>query len=250
VLVSVQNQEVSPSSPTLSTGYCPVLYIGTGGKLRAEWWTNSVNPITSLNAVNDGTWHHAVLSTTISNGTTTQTLYLDGVVQGTLTGAVQLFQLLTGGNPTHLTFGAGYIGGLWPGETHNGSTGTWITSTVRSPKSRSANTARIRTLSDLTVREAIASTINRPKVPTVGEHGCEPVSNQTGIDIHPELTPVPTGAFSATRTTVDAGALWAVRGSPSTATAFSAWARRARVWRVLPGVTTLSSSQASPAGGR
>jgi hypothetical protein len=57
------------------------------------------------NPVDDGIWHHAVLSA----GTSSQTLTLDGVTQQTLNGATS-FQFA----PANLTFGAGYIGGNWP----------------------------------------------------------------------------------------------------------------------------------------
>ncbi len=63
------------------------LYVGTDGKLRGqflptgseddtEWFT----PITSTTAVNDGQWHHVVL--TADNGT--DRLYLDGQLVGSL----------------------------------------------------------------------------------------------------------------------------------------------------------------------
>jgi hypothetical protein len=68
--------------------------------------------------VDDGLWHHAVLTATSVN----QTLYLDGHIQGVLNGSVGLTQA----NPTNLTIGAGYTGGNWPAEPHyqqNGNTG-------------------------------------------------------------------------------------------------------------------------------
>jgi len=83
VLFSADNQPLSNS-----TGYTsdhePVLYVGTDGYLRGEFWTGSVKPITTTTKVNDGNWHYAVLSA----GNSTQTLYLDGKAVGTLTGAI------------------------------------------------------------------------------------------------------------------------------------------------------------------
>ncbi|MGW0556181.1 polymorphic toxin-type HINT domain-containing protein [Streptomyces sp. NPDC002926] len=61
----------------------PALYVGTDGKLRGQFWTGTVAPITDITKnVNDGKWHHAVLSASGS----TQSLYLDGKLSGTLSG--------------------------------------------------------------------------------------------------------------------------------------------------------------------
>jgi Concanavalin A-like lectin/glucanases superfamily len=115
VLVSVQDQALSAGS-TIPGEYDPVMYVGTDGKLRAEWWTGTVAPITSTAAVDDGLWHHAVL--TASAGT--ESLYIDGKLQAALSGTAGL------GNLPDLDFGAGYLGGSWPTEPHHeqsGSTG-------------------------------------------------------------------------------------------------------------------------------
>lgn len=118
VLVSLQNQAFSPDSTTTGQ-YDPVMYVGTDGKLYAEWWTGALNPIVSKVTVDDGVWHHAVLDSTAGSNPM-ETLYVDGQVQGTLSGAVKLSGL------TNLCFGGGYIGGNWPSESHfqqNGATG-------------------------------------------------------------------------------------------------------------------------------
>ncbi|MEU4745599.1 LamG-like jellyroll fold domain-containing protein, partial [Actinosynnema sp. NPDC023658] len=52
----------------------PVLYVGTDGKLRGQFGATAIAPLTSPNTVNDGRWHHVVLSLMGA----TQTLYLDG----------------------------------------------------------------------------------------------------------------------------------------------------------------------------
>ncbi|MGW4795593.1 RHS repeat domain-containing protein [Nonomuraea sp. NPDC004297] len=54
--------------------------VGTDGKLRSSYQPTST-PITTTAPVNDGAWHHAVL--TVADNL--QTLYLDGTVVGTLT---------------------------------------------------------------------------------------------------------------------------------------------------------------------
>jgi RHS repeat-associated protein len=59
---------------TAATAGVPVLYVGTDGRLRGQFATGSVAPLTASMPVNDGRWHHVVLS---AMGTT-QTLYLNG----------------------------------------------------------------------------------------------------------------------------------------------------------------------------
>lgn len=59
----------------------PVLYVGTDGKLRGQFGAATIAPLTSPLAVNDGRWHHVVLSAI----GTTQTLYLDGARVGQTT---------------------------------------------------------------------------------------------------------------------------------------------------------------------
>lgn len=110
VLVSMQSQPLSSGS-TIPGGYNPVMYVGTDGKLHAAFWSGSTAIITSAKQVNDGLWHHAVLTSTGSS----ETLAIDGVVQGSLSGTISV-----SGNP-NLDFGAGYIGGGWPDETHGSS---------------------------------------------------------------------------------------------------------------------------------
>ncbi|GAA2603429.1 LamG-like jellyroll fold domain-containing protein [Actinomadura fulvescens] len=92
-----------------STVGVPVLYTGTDGKLRGQFWSGgAIAPITSATRVNDGTWHHAVLSAMGS----TQTLYLDGQPVGTLTGQTPNHHTLT-----HNQIGAAYAStpGSWTG---------------------------------------------------------------------------------------------------------------------------------------
>lgn len=69
----------SPWTNLSSEDSVPVLYVGTDGKLRGRASDGQMNMITSSGAVNDGNWHHVVLSTSGSG----QTLYLDGSAIGT-----------------------------------------------------------------------------------------------------------------------------------------------------------------------
>ncbi|HEV2377454.1 MAG TPA: LamG domain-containing protein [Streptosporangiaceae bacterium] len=117
VIASLQDLPISGYNPPNTTAdkYDPVLYVGTDGHLYAEWYTGHVTPITSQNPVDDGLWHHAILTTTSAGGTTTQTLTIDGTPQPTtITGTIKL-QGDTSGY-TNLTFGTGYNGGAWPAE--------------------------------------------------------------------------------------------------------------------------------------
>ncbi|WP_203914523.1 LamG-like jellyroll fold domain-containing protein [Rhizocola hellebori] len=94
----------SPLPGAASGTYVPVLYIGTDGKLRGQVWNGAMAPITSTATVNDGQWHHVVLSAAGA----TQTLYLDGVQVGDpLTGAIQSF------GQKNFYLGAGYWAN-WP----------------------------------------------------------------------------------------------------------------------------------------
>jgi RHS repeat-associated protein len=90
--------------PATPTQWVPVIYVGTDGKLRGQLWNGGVNPVTSGAAVNNGAWHHAVLT----SAATTQSLYLDGALVGSLSGNAD--NLNMSANYT----GAGYWAGSWP----------------------------------------------------------------------------------------------------------------------------------------
>ncbi len=90
---------------TTPTRGVPVLYIGTDGKLRGQFASNTITPITTANGLNDGRWHHVVLSATGS----TQVMYVDGVRTGTLEN-----QVLDHTNLTFNQIGAAHATGAWP----------------------------------------------------------------------------------------------------------------------------------------
>ncbi|MFF8608780.1 LamG-like jellyroll fold domain-containing protein [Streptomyces sp. NPDC015346] len=85
--VIMSDQSVAPNDPGGITGtWSDLLYVGADNKLHGHWWSSTCNgnaTLGSTDEVTDDKWHHAVLSAT----GTTQTLYLDGVKQGTCTGA-------------------------------------------------------------------------------------------------------------------------------------------------------------------
>ncbi|MGP4105033.1 LamG-like jellyroll fold domain-containing protein, partial [Nonomuraea sp. KM90] len=84
--------------------YTPALYVGTDGKLRGQFSTGKAEPITSGAAVNDGNWHHVVLS----GAENTQTLFLDGQTVGTLSGTI------THNDQNQAQIGYGYASPSWP----------------------------------------------------------------------------------------------------------------------------------------
>jgi hypothetical protein len=83
VLYSYQYAPVDGGAPA-TTAWTPALYIGADGYLRGSLWTGSVTPITSTTKVNDGNWHHVVLSASYTE--LKQTLYLDNAIAGTKSG--------------------------------------------------------------------------------------------------------------------------------------------------------------------
>ncbi|MEU1390933.1 MULTISPECIES: RHS repeat-associated core domain-containing protein [unclassified Nonomuraea] len=104
------------------SAFTPVVYVGTDGKLRGQFFTGSSTvaqtPITSTGAVNDGSWHHAVLSSVETKPASssepaehTQTLYLDGAAMGTLAGEIQH------GDMAETRIGSGYGSTAWPSST-------------------------------------------------------------------------------------------------------------------------------------
>lgn len=110
VLVGTSSGPITDSG---SAGYDPELYVGSDGKLAAEASTgDSPTPMFSKLPVDDGKWHYAVISV----GSTTQSLYVDGVNQATKTGTVNMTAA------AYDSIGAGWIGGSWPDDSLSGKT--------------------------------------------------------------------------------------------------------------------------------
>ncbi|MCP2328803.1 RHS repeat-associated protein [Hamadaea flava] len=110
VLFSYQKDPIT--NGTTAANYVPALYVGTSGKLHAEFWNGaSASAIASPSPVTDGAWHHVVLAAAGD----TQTLYLDGTAVGTLAG---LIKLADANSTAHEYVGAGFIGGSWPDQPH------------------------------------------------------------------------------------------------------------------------------------
>jgi large repetitive protein len=126
VLYSSDNTALG--SGTVSGGYVPSLYIGSGGDLNGAFWTGSTaNVITSANAVNDGKWHFAVLSASNSS----EQLYIDGQPQYTQP-TNGLPATLAGAQAARVYLGGGYLGGSWPHQPNSGSNASvaWFTGSI------------------------------------------------------------------------------------------------------------------------
>jgi large repetitive protein len=99
---------------TTSSNYTPALYVDANGYLRGEFWQGAATPIKSTATVTDSVWHQVVLS----GAGGTQTMYLDGVAQGSLSGTISMYQ--TGG-AAYEYLGAGFIGNAWPDHANTGA---------------------------------------------------------------------------------------------------------------------------------
>ncbi|WP_035302876.1 LamG domain-containing protein [Actinokineospora inagensis] len=116
VLFSYQAQAVTPGA-TSSANYTPALYVGNDGKLQGKFWDGNATTMSSPNAVDDGLWHHVVLTA----GAGSQGLYLDGVSVGSRGGTVDPVDL----SSTVVTLvGAGFLGGTWPDQNRSGTGGS------------------------------------------------------------------------------------------------------------------------------
>jgi RHS repeat-associated protein len=97
-------QAAAPGTAATSN-YTPALYVGTDGKLHAEFYDGKSTPMSSTSAVDDGKWHYVVLT---GNGDN-QTLFLDGAQVATRAGSP-----ITESGEGYDTVGAGEIAGSWP----------------------------------------------------------------------------------------------------------------------------------------
>ncbi|WP_377343917.1 LamG-like jellyroll fold domain-containing protein [Plantactinospora siamensis] len=122
VLLGYSQGTVTPGATTPGN-YLPALYIGQDGKLRGEFWNNNISNLpTSAKTVNDDQWHHVVLAGNGGN----QTLYLDGAVAGTATGAIDMS---FAGTP-NVYVGAGFLGGSWPSQPNTTATASFFTGSI------------------------------------------------------------------------------------------------------------------------
>jgi RHS repeat-associated protein len=102
------------TASSTSGSYTPSIYVGSNGKLNAEYWYSAgVAPIVTSAAVNDGKWHEVVLAAAGN----TQTLYLDGAKVGSVSGTVAVGGGVSSGPQLNDYIGGGFLGGGWPDET-------------------------------------------------------------------------------------------------------------------------------------
>ncbi|MFE3198092.1 LamG-like jellyroll fold domain-containing protein [Embleya sp. NPDC059237] len=106
VLLSSQKRAIN--DPAVTTGdYTPVLYVGTDGRVHGQFWDDSLNPLTSQNRVDDGSWHMVTL---IANGGF-QLLIVDGAWADSRVGKPLNFD-----DQRFVYVGAGAISGGWPAQ--------------------------------------------------------------------------------------------------------------------------------------
>jgi hypothetical protein len=67
----------NPDATLPNSGAMPIMYIGTDGRLYAQFWNGVINPMISPQPVNDGQWHRATLTSTGNH----QGLYLDANIR-------------------------------------------------------------------------------------------------------------------------------------------------------------------------
>jgi RHS repeat-associated protein len=104
VLFSYDADAITAASATGDAAtHVPALYVGGNGDLYGELYNGSIDPMSSTTAVNDGKWHYAVLT----GSATSQSLYLDGKLAGTLSGQISQ------GSNDYDTVGAGFWSS-WP----------------------------------------------------------------------------------------------------------------------------------------
>jgi RHS repeat-associated protein len=126
VLLSYSQSALTPGGTTNSP-YTPMVYIGSDGCLNAEFWYDlGTQPIKSIcgggagGEVDDGSWHQVVITTDATGAS--QTLYLDGAAQGSVTGGVSMANF-SSSPQMNFYIGGGYIGGGWPDESDNEKNG-------------------------------------------------------------------------------------------------------------------------------
>lgn len=116
VLLSAQDNPIAASET--AGNFAPVLYVGTDGKLNGLLWQQTaISTIVSTAAVDDGKWHHVVLT----GSPQAQVMWVDGKEAGTTAGETSIGFTPSPSMLTHDYLGTGFIGGAFPDEPHDGS---------------------------------------------------------------------------------------------------------------------------------
>ncbi|MEU2977521.1 LamG-like jellyroll fold domain-containing protein [Streptomyces hirsutus] len=116
VLFYYGDKPLSDADPVKNTTKnTPAVYVGMDGKLRGclAMSPGCMSTITSSATVTDGKWHQAVLT----GAANTQTLYLDGVSQGSLSGTINDWE------QPYISLGAGVNTDGWPSMNPNDKLG-------------------------------------------------------------------------------------------------------------------------------
>ena len=107
ILLAEGNQPLN--SATAPSAAVTPLFVGTDGKLHGGWYTPSgANQLVSPQPVNNGVWHHAVLT----GAGNQQMLYLDGAAVTATPLAGQVGHL----DMSYVSVGAGYSSAGWPAQ--------------------------------------------------------------------------------------------------------------------------------------
>ncbi|GAB3143529.1 hypothetical protein GCM10027290_19980 [Micromonospora sonneratiae] len=164
-LFSYQADPVTGGATTAGN-YTPALYLGTSGRLRGQFWDNSINPIATGGSVTDGQWHHVVLTAAGNK----QWLYLDGTLVGTKTGAIQTINAYSTAN---MYLGAGFLGGAWPDQPHytGGTDNTGHAAYLRGTVSDAALFDRSLTADEVATIHGTATKVARPLTSVVRPSG-------------------------------------------------------------------------------
>jgi RHS repeat-associated protein len=113
----------SPLGSPDMTAYTPNLYLGENGDLLAQFWTGSVDVLSTPGPVTDGKWHQAVLTASGDS----QTLYLDGVAVAARTSTSDP---VDNAGLTYDSVGAGMIDGNWPDQSALGPAASYFSGNI------------------------------------------------------------------------------------------------------------------------
>lgn len=151
--------QTTAQPPTVPGAFVPTLWVRSDGRLRAELWNGTQQGIFTSSSVLDGQWHQVVLL----GNSTGQTLYVDNVLIGNLSGAIDQ------GWWTTTLLGTGY-------SSNRGSTAGWFYSAGQLRDVRLYNRA-------LSGTEVTALFAGNP--PSTGLIGAWPLNDGSGCQATP-----------------------------------------------------------------
>ncbi|MFC0437396.1 LamG-like jellyroll fold domain-containing protein [Kutzneria buriramensis] len=189
VLYSYNGSDLSQH--TVVGNYVPALYVGSDGKLNGEFYTGNVSPMQSKTPVNDNQWHHVVLQESGNS----QGMYIDGVF---VDYRVANIPLMTN---SFRYIGAGFLGGGWPDESHQGgaATATYFNGSI----------------ADVALWDKPVSSVYHPLLYQAGLHSSSLLTSVTrpSGNVHAQITYDPTSG-AVQQLTDENGGVWKV-GAPT-----------------------------------